>query len=509
MKRSSYWLLLIVGAALLLRTWNLSAQSLDIDEYTELQVSHETYAFAATKADSMPPLYPVLLKTWLAIFSGDMSGRWLSVFIGVATVWVVGALWSRNFGSALALTTAALLAISPLHIYYSQYVRSYGLLMLWTALAIGTLAQAVKSHRKSDWAFFVFSALGGLYTHYYFAIFLAVLSVAFAFWGYGWKWSRQWWVANLCVGVFALPLIGFVGKDLHFQKGLRESRPLDIPALGYTYVSMLTGYTIGPSKRDLQVFDRNEALASAAPVAVVIGMISLILGFVGMRHLRKRRLFSLFVLLAVAPVLLVGGLGILANVTFNPRFVVWSLLPILVLLAAGIIENHRSWIVRVALLLLVLVSGTALYNRQYVARHQNEDVRSLGNYLQQQAPSSAPVFVLSNYMQPLVAHYLPLEWEVLELPAVSVTDELQSTEELPQLAKLVLSKRLPEGGSYWLVYTRSFHGDPAGEIFASLSEQGPLKKAEAFAGIELYQGSVRSANCIFILTSNSVKLLVF
>ena len=131
MNRPNYWLLGIVVIALVLRVWNLSAQSLDIDEYTELQVSHETYAFAATKADSMPPLYPVLLKTWLAVWPGDFSGRCFSVALGVATVWVVGALWARCFGAGLALTTAALLAFSPLHIYYSQYVRSYGLLMFW------------------------------------------------------------------------------------------------------------------------------------------------------------------------------------------------------------------------------------------------------------------------------------------------------------------------------------------------------------------------------------------
>ncbi len=493
MKVSGSLLLVIVIGAFVLRAWNLSAQSLDIDEYTELQVSHETYSFAATKADSMPPLYPVLLKSWLAVCPGTSSsdttaGRCLSVVIGVATVWVVGTLWARSFGIALALTTAALLAFSPLHIYYSQYVRSYGLMMFWTALAIGTLAQAVKSRRNSDWVWFVVSALGGLYTHYYFAIFLAVLSFTFAVWAYGWRWSREYLLANLCVVVLALPLIGFVGKDLHFQKSLRESRPLDIPALGYTYVSMLTGYTVGPSKRDLQVFNKKQAFVSAAPISAVVGVLFLSLGYTGSSYLRKRRLLAVLLALAVAPVLLVGVLGLLANVTFNPRFVVWSLLPLLALLAAGVVQGHRSWIVRCALLMLVLVSGTAIYNRHSVARHQNEDVRSLGNYLQQQSTERAPVFVLSNYMNPLVAHYLPNEWEVLELPEVSATDEMQSTEELPRLAKLALAKKMPDGGSYWLVYTRPFHGDPAGEILAPLSEPGSLEKVQEFAGIELYRG---------------------
>ena len=301
MKSSGYWLSLIVFSAFVLRAWNLSSQCLDIDEYTELQVRHKTYVEAANAADSMPPLFPVLLKSCLAIWPSDMIGRWFSAVIGVATVWGVGVLWTPSVGRPLALATAALLATSPLHIYYSQYTRSYGLVMFWTALAIGSLMLALKSRQPAHWALFVVSALGGLYTHYYFAIFLGVLSVCFACWANGWRWSRQWWVANLCIGVLALPLVGFVGKDLHFQKGLRESRPLDIAAFGYTYVSMMTGYSIGPAKRDLQVMNRSEALKSAGPIAATVGAIFLSLGLSGLSYLRKRRLFVVFCVLALAP----------------------------------------------------------------------------------------------------------------------------------------------------------------------------------------------------------------
>jgi len=487
-KSSGFLLLVIIVCAFVLRAWNLSAQSLGIDEYSELQVQHKTYVEAALAADSMPPLFPVLLKSCLAIWPNDMAGRWFSVVVGVATVWVVGVLWAKCFGHALALTTAALLAISPLHIYYSQYVRSYGLLMLWTALTIGALAWAVKSNRKFDWGLFVVSSLGGLYTHYYFAIFLGVLSLAFAYWAYGWKWSRPWLVSNLCVGVLALPLIGFVGKDLHFQKSLRDSRPLDVPALGYTYVSMLTGYSIGPSKRDLQVFDRGESLTAALPIAAIVGFVFLTLGYASLSYLRQRQLFVVFLVLAVVPVLVVGLLGVAAGVTFNPRFVVWSLLPLLALLAAGIVNGHRWWTVRVAMLALVLVSAVAIFNRQSVAAYQNEDVRSLGAYLLQESIPMKPVFVISNYMVPLVAHYFPSDQDVLELPPIEQTDEIESTDELVPLAEQTLANSVPEGGEYWLVYTRPFHGDPDGKILARLSENAALNKVQEFAGIVLYRG---------------------
>ncbi len=482
---------LLLGA-FALRAWNLSAQSLDVDEFSELQITHKTYGEAAFAADSMPPLYPWLLKTWLKVYPGEHAGRWFSAFIGVATVGAVSLLWSRAFGYALATTTAVLLAFSPLHIYYSQYIRSYGLLMFWTALAIGTLAVAVRSERMRDWAWFAVSALGGLYTHYYFAVFLAVLSLTLACWAYGWRWSRQWWATNVCIGVLALPLIAFVGEDLHFQKSLRESRPLDVSSLGYTYVSMLTGYSIGPSKRELQMLDRKQALAAALPIATAVGAIFLGLGFMGAVYLHKRRLLSVFLVLAVVPVLLVGLLGLVANVTFNPRFVVWSLFPLLAVLAAGAVQAPRSWVIRSSLLLLMLVSCMAIYNRHCVAEHQNEDVRSLGDFLQQKPTQRAPVFVISNYMAPLIPYYLPGEWEVLELPKVDDVAELSDSQGLVSLAEKALAENLQSGVSYWLVYTREFHGDPDGDILTRLRRRDDIEKVQEFAGIVLYRGLVQS-----------------
>lgn len=493
MKSSALLLTLIVFCAFVLRAWNLSAQSLDIDEYSEILITEKTYTEAALSADSMPPLFPVLHKACRALRPHDMTGRWLSLAAGVATVWVVGSLWRQCFGDALALATAALIAFSPLHIYYSQYTRSYGLMMLWTALVIGALTRAVTANRRADWALFIFAALGGLNTHYYFAIFLAVASFTVAVWAYGWRWSRQFLIANASVFVLALPLIGFVGKDLHFQKGLRDSRPLDVPALGYTYVSMLTGYSVGPSKRDLQVLGKREALVAALPIAAIVGAIFLTLGYASLSYLRKRKLFIVLFVLSVAPVLAIGLLGVVSGVTYNPRFVVWSLLPLLAILAAGIVHGHRWWSVQLATVLLIFVSVWATYNRQSVDDYQNEDVRSLGSYLTADSSSRLPVFVVSNYMVPAVKCYLPEDVQVLELPSVEATNKMKSTTELVGLAEKTLTDAVSENRAYWLVYTRPFHGDPQDEILAHLTDRDSLQKVKEFAGIVLYKTSPKQA----------------
>jgi len=484
------WLVVILLGAFALRAWNLSAQCLDVDEFTELQRMPGTYSSVAWAEDSMPPLYPVLLKTWLTVCPFESAGRWMSVGIGVATVGVVGWLWAKCFGSALALTTATLLAISPLHIYYSQYVRCYGLLMFWTALAIGALALATKYDQKRHWLLYAISALGGLYTHYYFAIFLGVMSVTFLMSDYGKRWSHHWWKFNLGIGVLALPLVAFVGQDLRFQKSLRDSRPLDVPALGYTYVSMLTGYSIGPSKSELQMLPRRDAIAKALPIAAVVGGIVLSLSWLGARYLRKRQLFSVVVVLAVVPIVVVGVLGGVADVTYNPRFVVWCLLPLLALLAAGIVSGNRTWLGRAAMVALIGMSFLAMFNRQSVAEYQNEDVRSLGKFLQDAAGPPEQVFVTANYMAPLVAHYLSSHWTVLELPTVDSTDEMQATEELVTLAHRALAESLPTLDKFWWVYSRPFHGDPAGEILEDLRNTCALEKVYETARIVLYRGTL-------------------
>ncbi len=485
-------LAVIVVGAFVIRAWNLSAQPLGMDELAEMQVRSQTFVEAATRADSMPPLYPLLLKAWSTVWPSDIAGRWLSVAMGVATVAVVATLWARCVGPPLALIVAALLAIAPLHVYYSQYVRSYVFLFFWSAVTLGALAAAVKSNRKSDWLLFAIGSLGGLYTHYYFAIFWIVMALLGGWCSGRWRPSRPWWVTCVSIGLLALPLIGFVQSDLNYQKSLRDARPMNVAAFGYTYLSMATGYCIGPSKTELQQISAREAMVSGAPISAVVGFIFLSLGGWGAVALRRQRLLLPVLVLVFVPVFAIGLLGRVAGVTYNPRFVVWSLPPLLLLLAAGILEGRRSWIVRAGMLTLVLVSSLAIYNRQSVARYQNEDVRSLGVYLTTQTAEQAPVFVVANYMTDLVAHYLPNEWSVGGLP--DPDDEALSSDSTSEVdhAFDALVDELPSGGSYWLVYTRPFHGDPEGKLLSRLRNEGTIEKREAFTGIVLYRGRLDS-----------------
>jgi mannosyltransferase len=170
------WLLAgIVCVGAVLRFATLGAQSYWFDE---AQAAHELHMSLGSMLSSMfehetnPPLYFVVGWVWAHVFgTSEVALRSLSALAGTAVI-VLAYLCGRELVSRPAgLIAAALAALSPFMIWYSQEAREY---MLLAALCGGSLwyfARAWHDPRRRNivgWA--VFSALAVL-THS-FAVFL-------------------------------------------------------------------------------------------------------------------------------------------------------------------------------------------------------------------------------------------------------------------------------------------------------------------------------------------------
>ena len=135
-------LALFVLLAFALRVLRLDFQPLWWDEgYSVWFATHPLGQMASlTAQDIHPPLYYALLHGWTGLFgAGPVSLRLLSVLFGVLAVPAIYLAGRRMLSRRAALIAAFLLAISPLHVYYSQEVRMYGLVAL---LSIGVLVAA-------------------------------------------------------------------------------------------------------------------------------------------------------------------------------------------------------------------------------------------------------------------------------------------------------------------------------------------------------------------------------
>jgi len=161
---------IVVGAALRFAT--LGLQSYHHDEaWTADIVLHPGLFTTIDKVgatESTPPLYYLLAWGWSKFFgTGEWGLRSLSALFGVATIPVAFVIGRRLAGNGVGAVTAALAAVSPALIWYSQEARSYALLILLTALAFLFFLRARDAFEVRDLAWWAMLSVLATATHYF------------------------------------------------------------------------------------------------------------------------------------------------------------------------------------------------------------------------------------------------------------------------------------------------------------------------------------------------------
>src|SRR5512139_450774 len=77
----------------------------------------------------------------------EWNARLIPALVGIITIPVFYFIVSRLFGSSVGLISSALLAVSTWHIYWSQTVRFYALLLLLYSLALFSFYLALEKNR--------------------------------------------------------------------------------------------------------------------------------------------------------------------------------------------------------------------------------------------------------------------------------------------------------------------------------------------------------------------------
>jgi len=160
----------------LLRFPTLGAQSFWLDEATTVRlVGFDLGGLlsAVTREEVTPPLYYLMAWAWAGLLGpGEVGLRSLSALLGTALVPVAYLVARELAGRRTALLTCALVAVSPLLVWYSQEARSYALLALLGALSLLFFLRAARSGGQgADLAGWALASALALATHY-FALFL-------------------------------------------------------------------------------------------------------------------------------------------------------------------------------------------------------------------------------------------------------------------------------------------------------------------------------------------------
>lgn len=478
-----FWVLGLLALALGFRVGNLKTQPFWIDEFTELLISSQDLASSYNFPDGFPPLGFLITRGWLEWGSIE-SARYLAVVYGVVAVALIGLAALRLGGSRAALVGLLVSAVSPFLIWYSQELRPYSLVMMLAAASLLLLLRACDTGRRSDWILYgVINGLG-LWSHYFFALTIGA--------GMMWLWLRRRDIAgqgnavmaHVVTAAMAMLLLALLPGDLglqvefHAEVAAEDPSSFGVGPIGYTFFSFFSGFSLGPSLRELHEASVTDALADAWAWIIVFGTLMIAVAWWAVRFWRNRWV-QLLVALVLLPVMLAGILSVVGDVGFRPRYVSWCIVPLLVLVAVALSRvSLRSAAVVVAV--IVFASVFAYANRHWNNRYGNEDLQQAMAEAELLDPGGdIPVLVSADYMAPLASYYAKPGRVVVRVPEVGgdgggIDD-----------AWAVVGAS-SEGQPYFLVYTREFHGDSGGALLDRIRATSRVADDIEVAGARLF-----------------------
>lgn len=482
-------LILVTLLGLGLRFYRISNQSLWTDEISSIQTARaplDQITEQSAKANNSLPTYFLMLRRAVGIANDhiERKARWLSALAGGLSVPLfigVVYLWRRRWTTAFV--AGLLLAINPLHLWYSQEARAYALMLFFGLLTLFSFELATQGRRSGWWIVYILSAVTGIAFHKTALIF----PVACVLW-HAWqalrgdsRWLTLW--AHMPVMLAAVAVLAL--KSYPPAEGF--GRPSSILEIAYTAMTFVGGYSFGPSLTEIQNYGAKPAVLRHL---VQVGLLSATLLLVGLGcWVRRRELGrnkeTALLLLGVG---VVAAAALATSFPFNVRYALPGLFGFLGIVAAlgsraGLPETARatmgtgsSPLKRRALtsglvLSVVLVSLYADAQWYYGAAYRKGDSRAVAQWLVENQSAIKSWTVVPEYLGDAVEWYLA--------PYPEVRSRLQRAQQ-PQ------TTTFPPVPDVLILGRRHHVVEPDQLIEKYRAAAGPVQAIHSIAGFELY-----------------------
>lgn len=470
-------IILVTLLGLGLRLFRLANQSFWIDEISSIMAAQGPlkgiYERSALASNSLPT-YFLLLKLFVgnAITDLEFRARLLSVIAGALSVPVfigVVYLWRRQRGTALL--AGVLLAVNPLHLWYSQEVRGYALMLLFGLLTLLCFEVAREKRRAGWWTLYVLCALMAMAVHKTGLIFLAACGLWHTWDVYKHREPFRSLLPHL--PVIAATIVVLALKSHPPPEGYgRSANGLEI---GYTFLTFVGGYSFGPSVTDIQSYGPFTAITRHAAQTGILLLV--ILAMACFAACRIRRLISgREIQLLLLGVGVVSIYALFSGFPYNVRYALPALFGFLALAAALAAESGKcasGLLVATMLVVSLSADGQWFYNPQY----RKDDCRAAANWLAQNKKRVHSWTVLPEYMN------VPIEWYLRPSPDVLAG-------EIPPTADRTTT--FPPVPDVLIISRRHHLLEPDRIIAGYVSAAGGAQTNRSFTGFELYEATRKS-----------------
>ncbi|MCD6326102.1 glycosyltransferase family 39 protein [bacterium] len=339
----------VVLVAAVLRLYRLGRLSFWYDEATTIILSRDLLALP-TSLSTSAPLSFAIAHFWNALGTSEFWVRLWPALIGIAVVPLVFVFGRRLFSRRAGLIAAALVAISPLCIYYSQELRAYSLLPFLVVVAGYAWHKAAVTSR-GRWLY----------------VGIAAVALALSFYSH---YCAALWIVSLPISVLSLS---------RTSRELLNNAKLSILVLGGSFILVAPWLLVfiekaratvfvadfwipKPGLETLLVSLKNMSAGFTAPsvpgyLAAGLVVLMIVIGLVCAAHHSRDRELRFVAINALLPMLLAFSISHIAkNSVYLDRCLIPSGLFLLMMAAYGISVLRKEATIAVLFSMLLLTS---------------------------------------------------------------------------------------------------------------------------------------------------------
>ncbi|MFI5365825.1 MAG: glycosyltransferase family 39 protein [Candidatus Binatia bacterium] len=480
----SYTALIVLALALGLRLYGLGHQSLWIDEVASLRVATQPMhdiifnyrpGMHPDRGAEQAPLALAVMHLFLSPSVSEASARLPSALLGALTVALLYFFARRLFGAPVALLAALFLALSPLHVWYSQEARWYAQWILLALLSYWALLSAWETGSRRAWLAYWLCTTLNVYTFILTFLVITCQGVSVLLFdrrrGNRARLLPRFVLVQAAVGVACAPVLWMIVKTLGLTTGTpRATRLADLP---YTFFVYVVGYSSGPTAEFLHALPSLRDILTAYPMVMIFAVVFGPLIVLGVRRVLREPVAAAVLLpWAFGPVPLAFLISLVSHVTYQARYGGAALPALVLLLALGSLSlDGRAWRWG-AIAALLVCSLASLANYYWDPRYAKEDVKRTVAHIEAKGLSGTPVAVVGQ-VDDAVAFYGPA------LRVVKIEDCSSDA------GHTSLGAMLDDDAPLWFVVGRDWDGQAPRCLERLARSHVPVERRH-FSGVELW-----------------------
>jgi 4-amino-4-deoxy-L-arabinose transferase-like glycosyltransferase len=469
---------ILIGAYL--RLTALSRQSLwfdEIDVVVRAQRPFGQVLHTFVQQGENGPLYNLMLALWIRLAGiSEIAVRFPSAVAGTLAIPLIYLLGRRVAGSTVGLLAAALLAISPYHVWYSQEAKMYSIVVLLALASTYAFVAALETNERLWWVAYVVVTSLMFYTHVV-TVLVFVAQSLYAVLSYR-SWpgrEKSWLISAAALTLPYVPIAIWAAKVV----GLTNTHV----ATWQPPVALWDAIQIFGIKFAINRYNMTQQVRAEILYAVLAGIGIFTLAWLS----RRTGWWLLFTLLTVVPVFGLWLVSIRQSV-FSDRYGIVALPAYLLLIAVAV-----GWMLRqrviwpLGLLAAFFLIGLAWGPLRDVNRTdtaQKEDWRSAYAHIGQQAQPGDIILVQPGYLISTYDYYKQRDPALSQYQALAI-GSFTVPWYTEQLMLHNLHEQAGDATRFWLVQSPDrVPGDDPNKILADwLAGHGKQLNEEVVNGV--------------------------